>query len=135
MRKLPGFGRVSFWKRLSSLLKWVLFGIEMSESEKRQRAQVIDTRAEVLLREVEAKAKLAEIKASQSASELAALHLSQFAGLYLMILVLAFIMSCLYLPQDSIAVVAGLITLVTTSLSGILRSIVVSKDKEDDAAE
>jgi uncharacterized membrane protein len=103
----------------------------MSESEQRQRAQVIDTRAEVLLREVEAKAKLAEIKASQSASELAALHLSQFAGLYLMILVLAFIGSCLYLPKDSIAVVAGLITLVTTSLSGILRSIVVSKENED----
>lgn len=126
---------MSVWKRLSSLLKRALFGIEMSESEQRQRAQVIDTRAEVLLREVEAKAKLAEIKASQSASELAALHLSQFAGLYLMILVLAFIGSCLYLPKDSIAVVAGLITLVTTSLSGILRSIVVSKDKEDDAAE
>tara|TARA_R100000808_G_scaffold1949_1_gene8181 strand:+ start:4295 stop:4669 length:375 start_codon:yes stop_codon:yes gene_type:complete len=121
---------MSVWKRLSSLLLRALFGIEMSESEQRQRAQVIDTRAEVLLREVEAKAKLAEIKASQSASELAALHLSQFAGLYLMILVLAFIGSCLYLPKDSIAVVAGLITLVTTSMSGILRSIVTS-NKED----
>jgi hypothetical protein len=131
MRKLSQYGRVSIWKRLSSLFKRLFLGIEMSESEQRQRAQVIDTRAEVLLREVEAKAKLAEIKASQSASELAALHLSQFAGLYLMILVLAFIGSCLYLPKDSIAVVAGLITLVTTSLSGILRSIVVSKENED----
>ncbi len=130
MRKPTGYGPMSVWKRLSSLLLRALFGIEMSESEQRQRAQVIDTRAEVLLREVEAKAKLAEIKASQSASELAALHLSQFAGLYLMILVLAFIGSCLYLPKDSIAVVAGLITLVTTSMSGILRSIVTS-NKED----
>ena len=96
----------------------------MSESEQRQRAQVIDTRAEVLLREVEAKAKLAEIKAQQSASELAAIHLSQFAGLYLLILVLAFVGSCLFIPADSIAVVAGLITLVVTSLSSILKSIV-----------
>jgi len=133
MRKPTGYGRMSIWKRLSSLLARALFGIEMSESEQRQRAQVIDTRAEVLLREVEAKAKLAEIKASQSASELAALHLSQFAGLYLMILVLAFIGSCLYLPKDSIAVVAGLITLVTTSLSGILRSIVVSSNEDGDS--
>ena len=109
----------------------------MSESETRQRAQVIDTRAEVLLREVEAKAKLAEIKAQQSASELAAIHLSQFAGLYLLILVLAFVGSCLFIPADSIAVVACLITLVVTSLSSILKSIVdgssdmLSKDKKD----
>ena len=94
----------------------------MSETEQRQRAQVIDTRAEVLLREVEARAKLAEIKAGQSASELAAIHLSQFAGLYLF--VLAFVGSCLFIPADSIAVVAGLITLVVTSLSSILKSIV-----------
>lgn len=108
----------------------------MTESEQRTRAQVIDTRAEVLLREVEAKAKLAEIKASQSASELAAIHLSQFAGLYLLILVLAFVGSCLFIPADSIAVVAGLITLVVTSLSSILKSIVdgssdmLPKDKD-----
>tara|TARA_R100000458_G_C8242209_1_gene220953 strand:+ start:259 stop:594 length:336 start_codon:yes stop_codon:yes gene_type:complete len=106
----------------------------MTESEQRQRAQVIDTRAEVLLREVEAKAKLAEIKASQSASELAAIHLSQFAGLYLLILVLAFVGSCLFIPADSIAVVCGLITLVVTSLSSILKSIVdgsAEKEKEN----
>ena len=126
-----------------SLLKWLqnlfrkLLGLNMSESDTRQRAQVIDTRAEVLLREVEAKATLAKMKASQSASELAAIHLSQFAGLYLLILVLAFIGSCLFIPADSIAVVAGLITLVVTSLSSILKSIVegssdmLPKDKED----
>ena len=49
----------------------IMLGGKMSDSEKRERASVIDTRAEVLLREVEAKAKLAEIKATQSASELA----------------------------------------------------------------
>ena len=126
----------SLLKRLQHLFRKLL-GLNMPESEQRQRAQVIDTRAEVLLREVEAKAKLAEIKASQSASELASIHLSQFAGLYLLILVLAFVGSCLFIPADSIAVVAGLITLVVTSLSSILKSIVdgssdmLPKDKKD----
>ncbi len=115
--------KTSLRRRLQNLLRKLL-GLNMTESEQRTRAQVIDTRAEVLLREVEAKAKLAEIKASQSASELAAIHLSQFAGLYLLILVLAFVGSCLFIPADSIAVVAGLITLVVTSLSSILKSIV-----------
>lgn len=127
--------KTSLRKRLQNLLRKLL-GLNMSESDQRQRAQVIDTRAEVLLREVEAKAKLAEIKASQSASELASIHLSQFAGLYLLILVLAFVGSCLFIPADSIAVVAGLITLVVTSLSSILKTIVdgsadtLTKDKE-----
>ena len=128
-------GSVSLWGRLSRLLIRLLGG-DMTEAEQRQRAQVIDTRAEVLLREVEAKAKLAEIKASQSASELAAIHLSQFAGLYLLILVLAFVGSCLFIPADSIAVVCGLITLVVTSLSSILKSIVDgSGDKEKENGE
>lgn len=115
--------KTSLRKRLQNLLRKLL-GLNMTESDQRTRAQVIDTRAEVLLREVEARAKLAELKAGQSASELAAIHLSQFAGLYLLILVLAFIGSCLFIPGDSIAVVAGLITLVVTSLSSILKSIV-----------
>lgn len=134
MRIRTKTGHVSLWQRVSRLFIRLLGG-EMTEADKRQRAQVIDTRAEVLLREVEAKAKLAEIKASQSASELAAIHLSQFAGLYLLILVLAFVGSCLFIPADSIAVVCGLITLVVTSLSSILKSIVdgpSDKDKEKD---
>ena len=44
----------------------------MAESEKRQRANVIDTQAEVLLREVDARASLAELKAKKSAQDLAA---------------------------------------------------------------
>ena len=64
----------------------------MPESEKRQRAQVIDTRAEVLLREVEAKAKLAELNAQKSASDLAAEHLSVWSGAYLCLMVLCFLL-------------------------------------------
>ena len=109
-----------------SFKRWLLtlLGGEMTDTEKRQRAQVIDTRAELLLREVEAKAKLAEIKARTSAGELASLHLSTWAGAYMTLMVVIFLGACLYLPGETISVVAGLITLVVTSLSNILKSIV-----------
>ena len=119
MRLKPTDGTMSFRRWLLTLL-----GGEMTDTEKRQRAQVIDTRAELLLREVEAKAKLAEIKANQSAGELAALHLSTWAGAYMTLMVVIFLGACLYLPGETISVVAGLITLVVTSLSNILKSIV-----------
>ena len=122
--------REPFTDKLRYLFKqWLrtLFGIEMTESETRQRAQVIDTRAEVLLREVEAKAKLAEIKAKQPASELAALHLSTWAGAYMTLMVTIFLFSCLYLPAESLGTITGLVTLVVTSLAAILKSIVDGK--------
>ena len=122
--------REPFTNKLRRLFKqWLrtLFGIEMTESETRQRAQVIDTRAEVLLREVEAKAKLAEIKAKQPASELAALHLSTWAGAYMTLMVTIFLFSCLYLPAESLGTITGLVTLVVTSLAAILKSIVDGK--------
>lgn len=122
MRDKPTDGTMSFRRWLLTLL-----GGEMTDTEKRQRAQVIDTRAELLLREVEAKAKLAEIKANQSAGELAALHLSTWAGAYMTLMVVIFLGACLYLPGETISVVAGLITLVVTSLSNILKSIVDTK--------
>ena len=96
----------------------------MSDAETTRRANVIDTQAEVMLREVEAKARLAEIKAQQSASELAALHLSTWAGAYMTLMVCLFLFATLYLPGDSLGVVCGLITLVVTSLASILKSIV-----------
>jgi hypothetical protein len=99
----------------------------MTESEQRQRAQVIDTRAEVLLREVEAKAKLAEIKANQSASELAALHLSTWAGAYMTLMVTIFLFAAIFLDPSSLGTITGLITLVVTSLAAILKSIVDGK--------
>ena len=122
MRHKPSHGALSFRRWLLTML-----GGEMTDTEKRQRAQVIDTRAELLLREVEAKAKLAEIKARQSAGELAALHLSTWAGAYMTLMVVIFLGACLYLPGETISVVAGLITLVVTSLSNILKSIVDTK--------
>ena len=129
MRNGPGRKRSSASEHMS-FRRWlhVMLGGTMTDTEKRQRAQVIDTRAELLLREVEAKAKLAEIKANQSAGELASLHLSTWAGAYMTLMVVIFLGACLYLPGETISVVAGLITLVVTSLSNILKSIVDTKD-------
>ena len=121
--------RLPLLQSQQSFRRWLqtTFGAEMTDTEKRQRAQVIDTRAELLLREVEAKAKLAEIKARQSAGDLAALPLSTWAGAYMPLMVVIFLGACLYLPGETISVVAGLITLVVTSLSNILKSIVDTK--------
>ena len=46
-----------------------------------------------------------------------------------------FIFSIKFIPSESIAVVAGLITLVVTSLSTILRGIVENGGHQDDAAK
>ena len=73
---------------------------------------------------VESDSKVRELLIKESAKETASKHLAKFAGLYLLILVLAFIGSIKFIPSESIAVVAGLITLVVTNLSTILKGIV-----------
>ena len=81
-------------------------------------------RVEIEKIQAEADAKFRELLIKESAKETASKHLAKFAGLYLLILVLAFIGSIKFIPSESIAVVAGLITLVVTSLSTILKGIV-----------
>ena len=81
-------------------------------------------RVEVEKLQAEADARFRELLIKESAKETASKHLAKFAGLYLLILVLAFIGSIKFIPSESIAVVAGLITLVVTSLSTILKGIV-----------
>ena len=88
-------------------------------------------RVEVEKMNAESDAKFRELLIRESAKETASKHLAKFAGLYLLILVLAFIGSIQFIPETSIAVVAGLITLVVTSLSTILKGIVENgADKE-----
>ena len=81
-------------------------------------------RVEVDKLQAESDAKFRELLIKESAKETASKHLAKFAGLYLLILVLAFIGSIKFIPSESIAVVAGLITLVVTNLSTILKGIV-----------
>ena len=89
-------------------------------------------RVEVDKLNAESDAKFRELLIRESAKETAAKHLAKFAGLYLLILVLAFIFSIKFIPETSIAVVAGLITLVVTNLSTILKGIIENGDKGDE---
>lgn len=95
----------------------------MTTQEVKEKARVIDTRAEVLLQEVAAKAKLAELKANKSASELAAERLPVWCVVAVTTMVILFLFACLYIPSENVSVLAGLVTLVVTSFTGILRSI------------
>ena len=81
-------------------------------------------RVEVDKLNAESDAKFRELLIRESAKETASKHLAKFAGLYLTFLVVTFIFSIQFVPESSIAVVAGLITLVVTNLSTILKGIV-----------
>jgi hypothetical protein len=89
-------------------------------------------RVEVDKLNAESDAKFRELLIKESAKETASKHLAKFAGLYLLILVLAFIGSIKFIPSESIAVVAGLITLVVTNLSTILKGIVENGEKVEE---
>ena len=95
----------------------------MTAEQMKEKSRVIDTRSAVLLEEVAAKAKLAELKASKTASELAAEKLPVWCVGAVTTMVVLFLFACLYIPAENVSVLAGLVTLVVTSFTGILRSI------------
>ena len=80
--------------------------------------------------EIETEARFKELEITESAKEVASKHLAKFVGLYLTFLVALFIFSIKFVPSESIAVVAGLITLVVTNLSTILRHIIENGKSE-----
>ena len=103
----------------------------------------IDVNAALKLKAADGKVEIAKIKAQteankvellvkESAKEAASKHLAKFAGLYLTFMVMAFIFSIKFIPSESIAVVAGLITLVVSNLSMILKGIVENGGKTED---
>ena len=89
-------------------------------------------RVEVDKLKAESDAKFRELLIRESAKETASKHLAKFAGFYLTFLVCTFIFSIQFVPETSIAVVAGLITLVVTNLSTILKGIVENGDKNEE---
>jgi len=118
----------------------------MPENPMINKQGYIDVKSAVKLKETEAKAdermKVTENKArmqelvfKETAKESASKHLARFAGLYLTFLVCMFIFSIQFVPESSIAVVAGLITLVVTNLSTILKGIVENGSSSDDDAQ
>ena len=90
-------------------------------------------RVEVEKLNAESDAKFRELLIKESAKETASKHLAKFAGFYLTFLVCTFIFSIQFVPETSIAVVAGLITLVVTNLSTILKGIVENGEGRDEA--
>jgi len=108
--------------------------LKLKEAEGRveRESRQAQGRTEVDKLNAESDAKFRELLIRESAKETASKHLAKFAGLYLLILVLAFIGSIQFIPESSIAVVAGLITLVVTSLSSILRGIVENGTNKDE---
>mgnify|MGYP003146497906 FL=1 len=115
----------------------------MTEKPITKSSGYIDVKSAVKLKETESKAeerkldaentaRMQELVFQESAKETASKHLAKFAGIYLTFLVVTFIFSIKFIPSESIAVVAGLITLVVSNLSTILKGIVES-DKVDES--
>ena len=53
-----------------------------------------------------------------------------FGGGYLCVLVGLYFFSILFLPSDAISAVTGVVTLIVTSMIGLLRSVVVGSDTD-----
>ena len=86
----------------------------------------VDRHAEALamLREIDARLEVEKIRAQKTASEVAAEHLGTYGAGYLVLMVLAFFGACLFLPESTISVVAGLTTLIVTSMIQLLKQVV-----------
>ena len=92
---------------------------------------VRNTREEIDLKKAEGAIQIALTKATEGSKEVAGKHLAKMGAFYLLVLVLAFIYSVQTLPNEAIAVVAGLVTLVVSNLSTILKSITETEDVKD----
>lgn len=101
------------------------------------RLKKVQAKADAAARKVEAEARkeqarveLQKLRLGMTAREAAARHLANFAGLYMFLSVIAFLYAVSTLEADLVAVVAGLITLVVTQISALLRSIVTEGKEE-----
>jgi hypothetical protein len=95
------------------------------------RLKKVQAAADASVRKMEAAAKLEEaklelhkLKLGMTSREAASRHLAHFAGLYMFLCVIAFLFAVRTLEGELVAVTAGLITLVVTTIGGLLRSIV-----------
>ena len=77
---------------------------------------------------------IARIRATRTGRESAKIHLAQYDGIYLTLLVALFLYATQKLSAEALAVVASIISIVIVNLSGIL-SQVVSEEEPRDSAE
>lgn len=103
---------------------------ELKARRERQGAPV-STTEKIDLKKAEGAIEIKKIIATESSKEVAGKHLAKFGAFYLLILVLSFIYSATTLPESAIAVVAGLVTLVVSNLSSLLKGITDTKDQKD----
>ena len=101
--------------------------IRRADAKAQQAKAKLEGKKEALRYRVE----LQKLKLQTTAREAAAKHLATFAGLYMTVMVLAFLVSVKFIDETHIAVVAGLTTLVVTSISALLRSIVTESNGHD----
>ena len=90
-----------------------------------------EIRGEIKLLKSRLKGDIDTIKASETAKERAGKHLAVFGALYLCACTIAFLLSMSVLSSEDIAVAATLVTLVVTQLSGILKTVVDTKEPKD----
>lgn len=88
------------------------------------KSEAATKKLEAEARLTESKLELARLKLGMTSREAAARHLAHFAGLYMFLSVIAFLYAVRTLEGELVAVTAGLITLVVTTIGGLLRSIV-----------
>tara|TARA_R110000824_G_scaffold69355_8_gene178854 strand:+ start:3052 stop:3483 length:432 start_codon:yes stop_codon:yes gene_type:complete len=105
-------------------LKRVQANADERKAKDKQRHDAEVRKAEARAAEMQAKLELQRMKLSMSAREAASRHLAHFAGLYMFLCVIAFLVAVRTLEPELVAVVAGLITLTVTTIGGLLRSIV-----------
>ena len=77
-----------------------------------------------MLKRIEADLAIEQLRAAKGASERAAEHLGVYGGGYLCAMVFCFFAACLFLPEATISVVAGLTTLIVTSMIQLLKQVV-----------
>jgi len=102
-----------------------------------ERARKAEASADERARKAEARAaqdkarlELQKIRLGMTSRHAASLHLSRWAGLYMFLSVIAFLYAVETLSAELVGVVAGLITLVVTTVGGLLRSIVTGENGE-----
>lgn len=116
-------------------LKKVQAQADLAERKAQAAAEAEIRKADAEARQMAAKVELQRLKLSMTAREAASRHLAHFAGLYMFLSVIAFLFAVTTLEGDLVAVVAGLITLVVTTIGGLLRSIVSEGDTEKPGAQ
>ena len=127
MRKHASNGLLPRWRRVLNL-----FNIMTEEpGETRRRANVVDTNAEVMLLEAEAKMRAVEAQARKTPHMLAAEKLPMVSVAAVTFLTSLFYVGCFCLPGEHIAVLTALTGTIVSAFISILRDCL----KEDGAAD